>query len=160
MCFVYCTCILSLTSWLLGQDPYGQAQCTSISGNSVSLLLVWIWFVARTAIFLSIYPGFPSRLQLMTMNKLPRAWWKLFSSERSTHALPTIASREQHPSTCAACGIKSGTLRMRCTQVNILLKMFSYILKNLNIIWKYRIKPRHCCSKGKLHFCDLFWLSL
>lgn len=137
--------LLSLAYWLLGQDLYGQAPYTSL----LELLF-----------FPSIYPGFPSRLQLMTMSKLPRAWWKLSSSERSTRALPTIASREQPRSTCAACGTKSGRLRMRCTQVNTLFKVFNYIQKNSNIILKYRIRPMQYCNKGKLYFCDdLFWLS-
>lgn len=163
------SCILyldsaSVTGFL---TPWARSLWSSLVHFSfwkLSLLnldLMRIWFVARTAIFSSIYPGFPSRLQLMTMNKLPRVWWKLFSSERSTHVLPTIASREQHLSTCAACGIRNGRLKMRCAQVNILLKIFNCILKNLNIILKYRIKPKLCCSKGKLYFChDLFWLSL
>lgn len=138
--------LLSLAFWHLGQDPYGQAPHTSM----LELLF-----------FSSIYLGFPSRLQLMTMNKLPRAWWKLCSSERSTHALPTIASQEQHLSTCAAWGTKNGRLKMRCIQVNTLLKIFSYILKNSNIILKYRIKFMQYCSKAKLYFCDdIFWLSL
>lgn len=72
-------------------------------------------------IFISIYPGFPFRLQLMIMNKLPRAWWKLFSFEKSILVLPTIASQEQHLSICVACKMKNGGLKMKCIQVNILV---------------------------------------
>lgn len=157
---MYCIWILllSLPSWLLGQDPCGQAPYIYTSGNSISLLLAWIQFVTGT-VLASIYAGFPCRWQLMTTNKLPRAWWKLCSSERSTRASPTIASPEQRPSTCAAWGIRNGRLKMRCTQVSTLLKIFHYILKNRNVILKYSVKPVHCCSKGKLCFCnELFFV--
>lgn len=59
------------------------------------------------------------RLQLMIMSKLPRGWWKLFSFERSIHALHTIASQERHPSICVACNMKNGRLKMKYVHVSI-----------------------------------------
>jgi len=125
VCFAHCiwTLLLSLRPWvrflwsLHIHLHFWNFICLVTSMDSVCCYNCCF-------IFVSIYPGVHFRLQLMIMKKLPRAWWKLFSFEKSIHVLPTIASQEQHLSICVACKMKNGRLKMKCIQVNILVLLF------------------------------------